>query len=311
MYKYVIKRLLLTIPILLGVIVLVFLLINIVPGDPATQMLGDSASPEAIDALNAKLGYDKPLMLRLTLYRRDILLRFDFGTSWQSGKPVMKEILPNFKYTLQFAVLGTILYVLLGIPLGILSAIKQYSAADNILRVSAMLISAMPSFWMALLFIYLFSMKLGWLPSFGVESWQGYILPVVVFGLSGSGGLLRTTRTIMLEAIRQDYVRTARAKGISERRVIWHHAFRNVTLPLINTVGIGFGALLGGTVLLENVFSLPGLGSLALRALNGKDVPMVMATTVFLSAIFCLIVLVVDVISAYADPRVKAKYASA
>lgn len=310
MYKYVIKRLLLTIPILLGVIVLVFLLINIVPGNPATEILGDNASPEAIAALNAKLGYDKPLLQRLLAYLSDILFHFDFGTSWQSSKPVMKEILPNFKYTLQFAILGTILYVLLGVPLGILSAIKQYSASDNILRVSAMLISAMPSFWMALLFIYLFALKLGWLPPFGVETWQGYVLPVAVFGLSGSGGLLRTTRTIMLEAIRQDYVRTARAKGIPERRVIWRHAFRNVTLPLINTVGIGFGALLGGTVLLENIFSLPGLGSLALRALNGKDVPMVMASTIFLSAIFCLIVLVVDIISAYADPRVKAKYTS-
>ncbi len=310
MYKYVIKRLLLTIPILLGVIILVFLLINIVPGSPAAAMLGDSASPEEIAALNARLGYDKPMLERLVIYLRDIILHFDFGTSWQSGRAVMDEILPNFKYTFQFALLGTMLYVLLGVPLGILSAIKQYSVADNILRVLAMLISAMPSFWMALLFIFLFSLKLGWLPSFGVETWQGYILPVLVFGLSGSGGLLRTTRTIMLEAIRQDYVRTARAKGISERRVIWRHAFRNVTLPLINTVGIGFGALLGGTVLLENVFSLPGLGSLALRALNGKDVPLVMATTIFLSAIFCLIVLLVDIISAYADPRVKAKYTS-
>lgn len=310
MHKYVTKRLLLTIPILLGVTILVFLLINIVPGNPATEILGENASPEAIAALNAKLGYDKPLLQRLVIYLKDIIFHFDFGASWQSGKPVMKEVLPNFKYTFQFAILGTILYVLLGIPLGIFSAIKQYSPADNILRVSAMLISAMPGFWMALLLIFLFSLKLGWLPSFGVETWTGYVLPVFVFGLSGSGGLLRTTRTIMLEAIRQDYVRTARSKGISERRVIWHHAFRNVTLPLINTVGIGFGALLGGTVLLENVFSLPGLGSLALRAVNGKDVPLVMATTIFLSAIFCLIVLIVDIISAYADPRVKAKYTS-
>lgn len=308
MYKYTIKRILLTIPILLGVIVAVFLLVNIIPGDPGTQILGDSAPQEAIDQLNEQLGYNDPLVVRLLNYIKDIVIHQDFGRSWQSNQPVMKEILMNFKYTFRFAFWGTIVYALIGIPLGVLSAVKQYSITDNVMRMLAMALSAMPTFWFGLMAIYIFALKLGWLPPFGIESWTGYILPVAVFGISGCGGLLRQTRTIMLESIRQDYVRTARAKGAPESQVIWKHAFRNVTLPLINTIGISFGALLGGTVLLENVFSLPGLGALALRALYAKDVPMVMGSTIFLAAIFCIIVLIIDLISAYSDPRVRAHY---
>jgi len=308
MYKFIIKRLLLTLPILLGVIVLVFSMINIVPGDPGSSILGSSATQEAIDEFNRALGYDQPFLTRLVTYLGDILLRFDFGKSWQSNQPVMKSILQNFVYTFRFALMGTMLYALIGIPLGVLSAIRQYSLADNVMRVLAMMINAMPSFWFGLVAIFVFSLKLGLFPSNGIDTWKHYVLPVAVFGISGAGGLLRQTRTIMLESVRQDYIRTARAKGAPERRVIWGHAFRNVTLPLINTIGIGFGAVMGGTVLIENVFSLPGLGNLALSALRAKDVPLIMATTIFLAAIFCVIVLAVDIISALADPRVKARY---
>lgn len=308
MHRYIIKRLLLTIPILLGVIIVVFTMANFVPGDPATSILGGTASQAAIDKLNHELGYDIPFLQKLADYLASILTKFDFGTSWQSSQPVMTEVLKNFPYTLKLAVFGTLLYALIGIPLGVLSAVKQYSMTDNIVRISAMVVSAMPGFWFGLLAIYIFSLKLGWFPSSGVMTWAGYVLPVIVFGVTGSGGLMRQTRTIMLEAIREDYVRTARAKGAPERRVIWNHAFRNVTLPLINTIGITFGAVLGGTVLIENVFSLPGLGNLALNAIMAKDVPLIMASTIFLAAIFCLIVLAIDITSALSDPRVRSKY---
>ncbi len=308
MHRYIIKRLLLTIPILLGVIIVVFSMANFVPGDPATSILGSTASQAAIDKLNHELGYDIPFLQKLADYIASILTDFDFGTSWQSNQPVMTEVMKNFPYTLKLAVFGTLLYALIGIPLGVLSAVKQYSMTDNVVRISAMVVSAMPGFWFGLLAIYVFSLKLGWFPSSGVMTWTGYVLPVIVFGVTGSGGLMRQTRTIMLEAIREDYVRTARAKGAPERRVIWNHAFRNVTLPLINTIGITFGAVLGGTVLIENVFSLPGLGNLALNAIMAKDVPLIMASTIFLAAIFCLIVLAIDIISALSDPRVRSKY---
>ena len=222
----------------------------------------------------------------------------------------MREIAANFRYTFKFTVMGTLLYVLLGIPLGVMSAVKQYSAGDNIVRIMAMFIASFPGFWMGMLGVLFFSLKLDWLPSNGVETWRHYILPVAVFGITQSAGLLRLTRTTMLEAIRQDYVRTARAKGASERTVIWKHAFRNAMLPLIMTVGVSFGSMLGGTVLLESIFSMPGLGSLALTAIRSKDIPLVMATTIFLASIFCLMVLLVDIVSAFADPRVRAKYTS-
>jgi len=307
-YRFIIKRVLMTIPILLGVMILVFTMINIVPGDPGRAILGISAKQEDVDRLNHDLGYNRPFLKRLGDYLANIVLRFDFGNSYVSNQPVMKPIMENVIYTFRIVLFGTLTYVVIGIPLGVMSAIKQYSLADNIVRMIAMTIQAMPNFWLGMLLILLLALKLNLLPSNGVDSWVNYLLPVGIFGISASGSLLRETRTIMLEAIRQDYIRTARAKGAPERDVIWKHAFRNVTLPLINGIGISFGSMMGGTVLTETVFAMPGLGSLALSALRSKDVPLVMATTVFLSAIFCLMVLVVDIVSALVDPRVKAKY---
>lgn len=308
MYKYVIKRLLLTIPILLGVIVMVFVMINIVPGDPARNILGMQAKQEDVDRLNHELGYDQPMLKRLGKYMSDIIFRFDFGKSWMTNKSVVEDIARYFKYTFRVVLFGTLVYMLFGVPLGVLAAVRQNSMADYTLRIFAMIFNSMPGFWLGLVAMLIFSLKLGWLPSNGVDTWKHYILPVAVYGIGSAGSLLRTTRTIMLEAIRQDYIRTARAKGASERRVIWHHALPNVSLPLINMIGLTFGAMLGGTVLIETAFSIPGLGTLVLDAVRAKDVPLVMATTIFLAAIWCFAVLAVDIMSAFADPRVKAKY---
>jgi len=308
MHRFVIKRLLMVVPTLLGVVIIVFSIVNLIPGDPGRLILGISADQAAVDQLNRELGYDQPFAVRLIRYLRDIVTRFDFGKSYVTSRPVISEIAVNFKYTFRFTLMGTCLYVAIGIPLGVMSAIKQYSVTDNVLRVMAMLIASFPSFWLGMLGILLFSLRLNWLPSYGVDTWKHYIMPVALFGVTHAAGLLRLTRTTMLEAIRQDYVRTARAKGASERTVIWKHAFRNVMLPLIMTVGVSFGVMMGGTVVTESIFSMPGLGSLALSAIRTKDIPLVMATTVFLSMIFCIMVLLVDLVSAFADPRVRAKY---
>lgn len=308
MYKYVIKRLLLTIPILLAVIILVYVMINIVPGNPGRNILGIQAKQEDVDRLNHELGYDQPLHVRLGEYLKDIIFHFDFGKSWMTNHSVVDDINRYFIYTFRVVLFGTAVYALLGVPLGVLSAVKQYSLTDNIMRILAMIFSSMPSFWFGLVALLIFSLWLGWLPSNGVDTWKHYILPVAVYGIGSAGSLLRTTRTIMLESVRQDYIRTARAKGASERRIIWKHALPNVSLPLINLIGLTFGAMLGGTVLIETAFSIPGLGTLCLDAVRAKDVPLVMGTTIFLAAIWCLAVLIVDIISAYADPRVKAKY---
>lgn len=308
MGKYVVRRLLAILPLILCVVILVFAIINAVPGDPGRNILGLSASQSDVDALNDSLGYNDPFLVRLGKYLTGIFTRFDFGHSYYSGRSVTSEIAANFIYTFRLTMLGVALYVAIGIPLGVMSAVKQYSVADNIARVMAMIVAAFPNFWLAMLGILVFSLWLGWLPSSGVDTWKHYILPVAMYGFSYSAGLLRTTRTTMLEAIRQDYVRTARAKGASERTVIWTHAFHNAMLPIINSVGISIGVMMGGTLITETIFAMPGLGNLAFMAIQTKDVPLVMGTTIFLSAIFCIMVLVVDVVSAFADPRVKAKH---
>lgn len=308
MYKYVLKRLLLTIPILLCVTFIVFGIISLIPGDPGRLVLGVSAKQEAVDALNHQLGYDRPFLLRFISYVGGIITRFDFGNSYHSAKPVLKEILDNFRYTIVVVGLGTCIYVTLGILFGVLSAVRQYSIADSMIRTIAITLSAIPVFWIGMMSIYWFSLKLGWFPSNGLDTWKHYVLPVCILGISSSAGLMRLTRTVMLEEIRKDYIRTARAKGAKESSVIWKHAFRNVLLPLIMTVGTNLGYMLGGTVLLETIFSMPGLGSLIMSAIKTKDIPLVMGVTIFLAAIFCLLMLLIDVASAYVDPRVKAKY---
>jgi peptide/nickel transport system permease protein len=308
MAKYTVKRFLFIIPMMLGVILLVFSMINLVPGDPGRTILGITATQEAVDKLNEELGYNRPFLLKLFDYLRGVILRFDFGTSYVSGEATIKLIMTNFEYTFRLAVLCTLSSTLVGIPLGIYAAVKQYSPADNVLRITAMCLNSVPGFWIMLLAILLFCLYLGWLPSHGVDSWRNYVLPVGINALTAGASLMRMTRTIMLETIRQDYVRTARAKGCSERTVNWRHAFLNASLPIITSIGLSFGVMLGGTVIMEDVFSMPGLGGVAMKAVSTKDLPVVMGCTIFLAAIFCVIVVIVDLIGAWVDPRVRAKF---
>lgn len=307
MIKYVVKRLLLLIPVILGVLLIVFSIMNLTPSSPGRLILGIQASEEDVAKLDHDLGYDKPFAVRFTDYVVNAL-KGDFGKSYRTSRPVAEEINNRFPTTLRLAILAVITSVLIGVPLGVLSAVKQYSFLDLISTVTAMFMASVPGFWLGLMMMLLFSLKLGWTPVSGAESWSSYILPTLTLAIPSSASLLRLTRSTMLETIRQDYIRTARAKGVKEGHVIFRHALKNALLPLITSVGMHFGGLLGGTVLIESVFSVPGLGSKMLSAIRDKDVPMVTGCTVFLAVLFCLIMLVVDLLYAYVDPRVKARY---
>lgn len=307
MGKYIAKRLLVLIPVILGVTFIIFSIMALTPSSPGRLILGIQASEEDVAAKNHELGYDKPFMTRFVNYVADAVTG-DFGKSYLTNRPVVEEIWNRFPTTFKLAVLSVVTSIMIGVPLGILSAVKQYSAIDLISTVTAMFMASVPGFWLGLMMMLLFALKLGWLPVSGAGTWAHYVLPTLTLAIPSSASLLRLTRSTMLETIRQDYIRTARAKGAKEGHVIFRHALKNALLPLITSVGMHFGGLLGGTVLIESVFSFPGLGSRMLEAIRDKDVPMVTGCTVFLAVLFCLIMLVVDLLYAYVDPRVKAQY---
>ncbi|MCL1843844.1 MAG: ABC transporter permease [Defluviitaleaceae bacterium] len=302
MLKFFIHRLLAMIPVILGVIFIVFTIMSLTPGTPGSTILGIMASQDEIDALNRQLGYDRPFLERFVRYASGAV-RGDFGNSYLTGEPVFNRIFSRLPITALLATLVVITAVMIGVPLGILSAVRRYSALDLISTVSAMFLAAVPEFWLGILLILLFALRLSWLPTFGVDSLRSFILPTLAMSLPAAAAILRLTRATMLETIRQDYIRTARAKGAPERNVIWKHALRNALIPVITMVGAFFGALFGGTILTETVFTMPGLGLLTLDAIRMNDTPQVMASVIFLSMIFCVIMLIVDIALAFIDPR--------
>ena len=307
MGRFILKRVLLMIPILFGVTIIVFTVMSFTPGDPARLMLGQAAPKEAVEQLREEMGLNDPFVVRYVRYMGDAL-HGDFGTSYRTGRPVFEEIFVRFPVTLKLALTSIALVILIGIPIGILSAVKQYSFLDVISTVSAMLMASIPGFWLGLMMILLFSLHLGWLPSNGIGSFSHYIMPTIALALPIAAEVLRMTRSTMLETIRQDYIRTARSKGATEKIVIWRHALKNALLPVITVIGSELGGLLGGTILIESVFAIPGLGSLVVNSIRTKDVPQVMAATLFIALIFCVVLLLVDIAYAYLDPRVKARY---
>lgn len=308
MYKYVAKRLLYMIPVLLGVSFLVFAILSMTPGDPGSIILGITAKPEDIAALNAEFGYDKPFLVRFFNYITDLVLHFDLGTSYQSRQPVLDEIMSRFPNTLLLAVLSMSAASIIGISLGIISAIRQYSVLDQTLVVVALIFASIPGFWLGLMLMLLFSVYLQILPSHGADSLIHFILPTITVCMTSAAGLLRLTRSAMLETIRQEYIRTAKAKGASAKRIIWKHALRNAMLPVVTTLGTSFGASLGGAIIAETVFAMPGMGTLITTAIRQKNIPVVMGSTLFLAVLFSLIILIVDILYALIDPRIKAKY---
>lgn len=308
MGKFILKRLLYMIPVLLGVAFLVFAILSLTPGDPGTIILGITARPEDIASLNEQFGYNKPFLIRFFSYIKDIVLHFNLGVSYQTREPVINDIMAKFPNTLKLTIFSMSLSAIIGISFGIISAVKQYSALDHICVVTALVFACIPGFWLGLMLMMLFSLKLGWLPSYGAESLKNFILPTLTVSMTSAAGLLRLTRSAMLETIRQEYIRTAKAKGASKKRIIIKHALRNALMPVVTTLGTSFGASLGGAIIAETVFAMPGMGTLITTAIRQKDIPMVMGSTLFLAVLFSLIILLVDILYAVIDPRIMDKY---
>lgn len=307
MLKYIGRRLLMLIPILLGVIFIVFLISYLTPGDPAQLILGEAATPENVAALREEMGLNRPFIIRFFSYVFDAL-RGDFGVSYSTGQPVMELIMERFPSTLVLAVTSVGISITLGLVLGIVAAVKQYSLFDDFAMSFALIGVSMPAFWLGLLLILVFSVKLGILPSSGYDSWKHLILPAVTNGVGACAIIARMTRSSMLEVIRQDYITTARAKGQTEFKVIMRHAFNNALIPIINVVGLQFGALLGGSVLIETVFSVPGLGKLMVDAIKARNYPVVQGGVLYLAIMFTVVNLAIDIIYAFVDPRIKSQY---
>ena len=307
MYRYIIKRLFMMVPVLLGIAFIIFTIMSLTPGSPGRLLLGDRAAPSAVEALNRELGFYDPFPVKFGRYVKNAV-QGDFGVSYKSKLPVTQEIRTRVPTTVKLALMAVILTTCLSIPLGVLCAIKQYSLFDSATMVTALIFVAMPSFWLGLMLILLFSLTLGWLPVAGAASFKHFILPAMTLALISVANDLRMTRSSMLEVIRQDYIRTARAKGLPERRVIFRHALPNALIPVITSVGANLGSLLGGTIVTESVFGMPGLGMLLLNAIRMKDIPMVMGCILFLAFMFSVVTLIVDISYGFFDPRIKAQY---
>ena len=308
MLKYILRRMLAMIPVLLGITFLVFMIMQFAEGEPARMILGDSATPEAIEALNEEMGLNDPIIVQYANYMID-LLQGNMGKSYITKREVSAEIATTFPFTFKLAIVSAVVSIIIAIPLGIIAAVKQNTIFDNVSMIISLIGISMPAFWLALMLMMIFALNLGWLPAQGANSgWQSYILPSITIGFMNMAAIARTTRSSMLETIRQDYVRTATAKGVSNTKVVLGHAFQNALIPTITVIGVQLGGLIGGAVLTETVFSWPGLGRLMVQSVNARDVPMVLGCIVVLSVCFSIINLIVDLLYGLFDPRVRAMY---
>lgn len=296
------------IPVLLCVTVIVFTLLYITPGDPTVMILGDMATPEQYEALREAMGLNDGYFIRLGNYLKDLIFHLDLGDSYLNGQPVMNEILARYPVTLKLAFLSIAFGLVFGVVMGVLSAIRQNSILDNVCVSISLFGTAAPIFWTGLLLIVILSVKLNLLPATGSYGPEYWIMPVCVLGLQNGAFIARITRSSMLEVIRQDYIRTARAKGQKEPLVIIKHALRNAWIPILTVVGNQLCVALAGATVVETIFSLPGLGRYLIDSLNGKDYIAVQGVVLFIG-INCVVVnLVVDLLYAFVDPRVKATY---
>ncbi len=307
MFKYIGRRILMMIPVIIGISFLIFAIMNLTPGDPARLMLGESASNEDVAELREEMGLNDNFFVRYFNYLADAL-HGDFGISYRSKVPVFDELFARFPSTLKLAFGATVIMVLVGLPIGVISAVKQYSLIDNISLFSAFLLTSMPAFWLGLMLILVFSLNLGWFPATGVDTWKHFVLPCVTLAAALLASLIRMTRSSMLEVIRQDYIRTAKAKGAGENRIIMKHSLRNALLPIITIIGMNFASMLGGTMIIESVFAMPGLGTMTITAIRMKDTPLVIASVAFVAIAISLMNLVVDILYTYIDPRLRTQY---
>ncbi|MEK5040806.1 ABC transporter permease [Sporosarcina sp. FSL K6-3457] len=301
MIKYIIRRLLQTVPVLIGVSILVFSLMHLIPGDAAQIMAGEAASEETVEQLREKLGLNEPLYVQYFTYVSNAV-QGDLGYSVRSGRAVMDEIKVRFWVTAELAFYATLLAVFIGLIAGIISAVRHYSWADVTIMIIALFGLSMPNFWMGLVLIDWFAVGKDWLPDFlkmrpsgWGDSWRQILLPVITLGTGGAAIIARMTRSSMLEVIGQDYIRTARAKGVSERVVTYRHALKNALIPVITVVGLEFGAFLGGAVITETIFAINGMGRLTIQAIQTRDFPIVQGTVLIISLLFVFVNLLVDI----------------
>ena len=307
MGKIIIKRLLQTIPTLLVVVTLTFCLTRMLPGDPAVAILGIEANAEDIEAMRAEMNLDKSLPEQYALYLGG-LVHGDFGYSYSYRQDVLPLITSRIPNTLTLTLTALLFAFIIGTSVGIIAALKQNTIFDYIVMVITLVGVSMPIFWLAVMLIMLFSLKLGWFPVFGAKQWSSIVLPAISLGLMNMASIARTTRSSMVETIRQDYIRTAYAKGLPKRTVIMRHAFRNGLLPTITVIGLEIGQMLGGSVLTETVFAWPGIGRLMIQSVNGRDTPTVMGCIILMTVCFSIVNLLVDLLYGVFDPRVRTMY---
>ena len=305
MLRYIFKRILMMIPVMIGVTLITFSMMYFSPGEPADYILGELATEEDKALFNEQNGLDKPFLVRFVNYVVDAV-QGDFGISYSTRQPVIKEILSCFPTTMKLSLYAELFAIVLGVTLGVVSAVRQYSFIDNFTRIVAMIGVSLPSFWEGLMLIILFSVILGWLPPSGLTSWKHWILPAFTLSTWGLAACMRMTRSSMLEAIREDY----RAKGQTQFVVIMKHAFRNAVLPIITVAGTDFAKLLGGAAVIETVFSINGIGKLIVDGINTKNAPLVQGGILFVAVAMSLINLLIDVIYAFVDPRIRSQYSS-
>ncbi len=303
MFGYLIRRLLLAVPVLIGVSMLVFSIIRFIPGDPARAIAGVHASPQYIEQVRKELLLDEGLHVQYFVYMGN-LLQGDMGRSTFTRRPVTVELMQRFPNTLLLAASAMVIASFIGLSAGIISATRRYSLFDNFSMLAALVGVAAPVFWLGVMFQLLFSVQLGWLPSGGIGTWKHLVLPALTLGLATAALIARITRSSMLEVLRQDYITTARSKGLIERVVIYKHALKNALIPVVTVMGLQFGTLLGGAVLTETVFSWPGIGRLMVDSILARDYPVVQGAVLLLAVFFVLINLVVDIIYAFLDPRI-------
>ena len=304
MYNYLIKRLLSTVPVLIGISLLLFFMLRMLPGDPAQVLAGQMATPEEIENIRHQLGLDRPIYEQYAVYMSH-LVRLDLGRSARTQNPVIDEIWARLPNTILLTVVAITLACLFGIPAGIISAVRPYSWVDYLVTMSALFGISMPVFWLGLMLVVLFAVILQWLPAGGTGSWQHVILPSVTLASFVVAFIARMTRSTMLETLSQDFTTTARSKGLAEKVVIVKHALKNALIPIITVVGLQFGFLLGGAVLTETVFAWPGLGRLLYDSISARDYPMIQGTILIFGLLYILVNLVVDLIYAFVDPRIR------
>ncbi|MEO9528733.1 ABC transporter permease [Roseibium sp.] len=314
MAAYIVRRLLAAIPVLFGLTVIVFLIMAMIPGDPATAILGSYATPENVAKLNKDLGLDKPLVQQYFIWIGN-LFQGDLGRSYTLNRPVLDEVLERFSATLILAGTSLILCSILGLLAGIVSAVRQYGWADKIITLLVLIGISTPSFWLGLLLILIFAVNLRLFPASGMYAIYGggdlpdlayhLALPALTLSVVATGVIARLTRTAMLEVLRQDYIRTARAKGLSERKVIYKHAFKSALVGVVPVIGIQAGFVIGGAVYIETVFQWPGIGSMLVTAISTRDLLLVQGGVLVVAAAYVLFNLVADVVQTVLDPRLR------